>query len=479
MEIRPASRLVEQFRAPKRTLGDLEADAAAKLITAASDVALVIDSKGIIRDVALGSEELVRDGFGDWVGQRWIDTVTSESREKIQEILAEAVSKALPRWRQVNHPTKLGGDVPVRYSAVQIGPSGRVVAVGRDLRAIAALQHRLVDAQQTVEREYGKLRHAETRYRLLFRISSEAVLIVDAQTLRIVEANPTAGRMIGISVKKLANRPFIELFDEDSQQKLDAHLAAVRAVGSAYDVRVQSDDGKIDLVASASMFRQDQSAQFLVRLTPPSTAASGWLASRSDIFDVIQKLPDGFVVVDQDRRIVTANTAFLDLAQIATEEQVRGESLARWVGRHKVDLDVLFKTLREHRSVRNFATTVRGEYGAQEDVDVSAVAIEGEEQSRFGLTVRLASRRIETAGNGTATLHRSVDQLTELVGRVSLKELVRESTDLIERLCIEAALQLTGDNRASAAELLGLSRQGLYSKLRRHGIGDLDGTDED
>jgi chlorophyll/bacteriochlorophyll a synthase len=31
-----------------------------------------------------------------------------------------------------------------------------------------------------------------------------------------------------------------------------------------------------------------------------------------------------------------------------------------------------------------------------------------------------------------------------------LKDLVRESTDLIEQLCIEAALELTGDNRASA-----------------------------
>jgi DNA-binding NtrC family response regulator len=46
---------------------------------------------------------------------------------------------------------------------------------------------------------------------------------------------------------------------------------------------------------------------------------------------------------------------------------------------------------------------------------------------------------------------------------------------MIERLCIEAALELTDDNRASAAEMLGLSRQGLYSKLRRHGMGDLDG----
>jgi DNA-binding NtrC family response regulator len=43
---------------------------------------------------------------------------------------------------------------------------------------------------------------------------------------------------------------------------------------------------------------------------------------------------------------------------------------------------------------------------------------------------------------------------------------------MIEKLCIEAALELTGDNRASAAEMLGLSRQSLYVKLRRYGIAD-------
>ena len=68
---------------------------------------------------------------------------------------------------------------------------------------------------------------------------------------------------------------------------------------------------------------------------------------------------------------------------------------------------------------------------------------------------------------------KSVEQLTELVGHVSLKDLVRETTDMIERLSIEAALELSGDNRASAAELLGLSRQSLYAKLHRYGLGDL------
>ncbi|WP_395174382.1 helix-turn-helix domain-containing protein [Roseibium alexandrii] len=51
-----------------------------------------------------------------------------------------------------------------------------------------------------------------------------------------------------------------------------------------------------------------------------------------------------------------------------------------------------------------------------------------------------------------------------------MKELIRESLDVVERICIEAALDQTNNNRASAAEILGLSRQSLYIKLRRHGL---------
>jgi DNA-binding NtrC family response regulator len=92
--------------------------------------------------------------------------------------------------------------------------------------------------------------------------------------------------------------------------------------------------------------------------------------------------------------------------------------------------------------------------------------------------IRNIGRRIPADSRVGRELPRSVDQLTELIGRVPLKDLVREATDMIERLCIQAALEMTGDNRASAAELLGLSRQSLYVKLRRHGLGDLAGEDD-
>jgi transcriptional regulator PpsR len=105
-------------------------------------------------------------------------------------------------------------------------------------------------------------------------------------------------------------------------------------------------------------------------------------------------------------------------------------------------------------------------------VEISAVAVHNGDQPSFGFIIRNVDRRVSADTRGEGALPRSIEHLSELVGRVPLKEVVRESTDMIERLCIEAALELTGDNRASAAELLGLSRQSLYVKLRRYGLSD-------
>jgi transcriptional regulator PpsR len=123
--------------------------------------------------------------------------------------------------------------------------------------------------------------------------------------------------------------------------------------------------------------------------------------------------------------------------------------------------------------VRLFATTLRGEYGAVSDVEISATMAPHGERSSLGFTIRDVGRRLTGEARGKKELPRSVGQLTELVGRVPLKDIVGETTDMIEQLCIEAALELTHDNRASAAEMLGLSRQSLYVKLRRYGVGDL------
>ena len=166
--------------------------------------------------------------------------------------------------------------------------------------------------------------------------------------------------------------------------------------------------------------------------------------------------------------------------QFSAEDQVRGQSLGRWLGRTGVDLNVMLATVREQGSLRLFSTVVRGEYGAEAEVEISGGTVADAETPSLAFVVRHVGRRLAGDSAGAAmAAPRSVEQLTQLVGRRPLKELVRESTDLIEQLCIEAALQLTQDNRASAAEMLGLSRQSLYVKLRRYGMAErgADGGD--
>jgi transcriptional regulator PpsR len=120
---------------------------------------------------------------------------------------------------------------------------------------------------------------------------------------------------------------------------------------------------------------------------------------------------------------------------------------------------------------------MRAEDGGTVQVEISAVSVRNAGQSCFGYAVRNVGPRVHVSSRAAKELPRSVEQLTELIGRVALKDLVREATEVIERLSIEAALELTGDNRASAAEMLGLSRQSLYVKLRRYGLGDLNGVE--
>lgn len=470
----------KHFDAPKKSLGGLDPEAAATLIAATTDVALVLDRQGVIRDLSFGSAEMSAEGYGSWIGQAWVDVVTVESRPKVEALLREAAANSATRWRHVNHPSAKGADVPVLYSAIRVGKDGGMVVVGRDLRSVAALQQRLVAAQQSMERDYWRLRHVETRYRLLFEMASEAVLVVDAATLRITEANPAAADLLGESVKRLVGRTFPEGFDADSMHAIKALLAAARSAGRSDDLRVRLASGQREFLLAASLFRQDNSAYFLVRLArqEAGTNATTVPKRKSVLLELVENAPDGFVVTDLTGRILTANRAFIDLAQIATEELVRNESLERWLGRPGVDLKVLISNLRQHGAVQLYATTLLGEFGTSTEVEISAVAVPHADEPCLGFTIRNVGRRLMADSRAGRELPRSVEQLTELVGRVSLKDLVRESTDLIERLCIEAALELTGDNRASAAEMLGLSRQSLYVKLRRYGLGDLAPEEE-
>lgn len=461
-------------------LADLNSGTTAALVSASADVVLVVDEMGIIRDMAFGSDELLSHGYRRWLGKPWSQTVTVESRPKVEEMLKEADSGGTSKWRHVNHPSDDGADLPLSCSVVPIhragGSSrsggGHSVVFGRDLRSQVALQQRVVSAQLSMERDYWRLRHVETRYRLLFQVAVEAVMILDATTEKLEDANPAAYKLIG----QAARRPgwsLSESIDSGSMAAVQQLFAMLRANGRGDAVEVRLSGSSDPFMLSASLFRQESSTHLLLRFAssqPRSQVVDR--GSKQRLLEIVENAPDALVVTDLDGRVLTVNRAFLELAQIANEEMAVGQSLEKWLGRTGVDLSVLISNLRQRGAVRLFATQMTGEFGSTAEVEISAVAVTEGDHPCLGFTIRDVGRRLTSDARVGKELPRSAGQMTELVGRVPLRDIVRETTDLIEQLCIEAALQLTGDNRASAAEMLGLSRQSLYVKLRRFGVSD-------
>lgn len=461
------------FGTPDAMPGSLSAGVAAKLLAAVGDVALVLSADGAILDVAVSHGDLANHGFGDWVGSAFVDTVGVDSRRKVTEMLAEAVLPgATPRWRQVNHPAA-GGDVPVRYLVMALGESERLIAIGRDMRGVAAMQQRLLQTQQSLERDYVRLRQAETRYRLLFDMASEPVLIVDAATRRIREANPAAHRLFDAADGSLIGNPVHAIVDPRDRDDFVAHLGAAEAADELPPATLRLSDRRGEARVSARLFRQSRMPLLLVRIAAAEGAVDEHRRYDAALGEVVERMPDAFVLADRDLVILAANAAFVEMAEMPSTERVIGARLGVWLGRPGIDLELIVGQLREHGAVRNLSSIVRGAAGAEEEVELSGVVAPMDDGECYGFTIRNVGRRMPSGPVVPGDVPRSVEQLTELVGRMSLKEIVRESTDLIERLCIEAALTYTSDNRASAAEILGVSRQSLYSKLHRHGLGNL------
>ena len=445
-------------------LSNFEASDAASAIARAADVALIVDHAGIVQDVAVNSDELSKAGVGRWIGQHLSDLVTVESRPKIDSLMADDATE-LRRWRQVNHPVVGSDDIPVEYAVIHISADQRILA-GRELSGIAQLQQRLIAAQQSIEREYARVRGVEARYRTLFQLTSEAVLIVDAATENVVEANPAAIALLQAKSPRNGSIAFGNLLAAPDAASVEGLFATVRATGNSETASLRAASGRTIAIV-VSMFNQSGKAFFLVRVrdTEDGEAAAG---KPSPLVELVDRMPEGFVICDAKGEIISANAAFVELTQNVAIEQVRGEPISRWIGRTGVDTNLLLGALAKHDAVQRFATVVRDEHGGTEHVEIAAVSVMSLNGDKlYGLSLRTIRPEALSAASG---LERSVEHLAGLVGSVPLKDLVREATDLIERMCIEAALRLTDDNRASAAEILGLSRQSLYNKMRRYDL---------
>jgi transcriptional regulator PpsR len=442
-------------------LSGCAAELAEAFVSLASDIALVIDEHGVIQSVAQSATTPIASGASQWVGRPWIDTVTGDTRRKVELMLTDLKSTGIARRREVNVPGDKSGDVPVAFSAMRLGAFGPVLAVGRDLRAVSAIQQRFLDAQQELERGYWRARQAESRYRLLFQVATDAVLTVDAHSLRILEANHAAASLLGAGAV-LAGRAAPELFDRSSRGGLQELLLNAGSSGRPAEIHARLPGTQALAAVSATPFRAGDGLRLLLRVRCDAASGSGAASDMNRTLALlVDSTRDGVVVTDSSGRIVVANPAFLALVQGLSEDDVRSQPIGAWVGRIATDVSAVLAGAHQHGIAHLVRSSVRRTDGTHVDVDVTAALLAEGEQECFGFTIRACEPRAEPR----AALAQALAALDERVGQLPLAELVAQSKRLVEHRFMQSAMARTHGDASAAAALLGVAVEQLLQGL--------------
>jgi transcriptional regulator PpsR len=479
-------------------LSDCAAELAEAFVSLASDIALVIDERGTVTQVAQNSAAPVAMGAAAWVGRPWAETVTGDTRRKIELMLDDIEVTGVARRREVNLPGD-GGDIPVAFTALRLGRGGPVIAVGRDLRAVAAIQQRFLDVQQEMERSYWRARQLESRYRLLFQVATDAVMTVEAHSLRVIEANHAAVGFFGGSAGgglPLAGQVATQLFDGASRVAVHGLLDNARASGQPAEIHARLAGGSSQVAGSqvavsATPFRASNGMRLLmrVRAQDPSTQAQNELSMA--LARLVDTTEDGIVITDSAGRITVANPAFITMVGAASEEAVHGRPIADWVGRIPEDVPALIAGVHGHGIARLVRTSLRrapgtiGAHGAIRapsapgaiDVDVSAALLTEGDQECFGFTLRLSAEHKPAAAPDArrTSLLRSLAAIESELGSDSAPELVARGRRLLDQYLAQVALERAAGDTARAASLLGVQEDDLVrlngesSAAARHG----------
>jgi hypothetical protein len=236
-----------------------------------------------------------------------------------------------------------------------------------------------------------------------------------------------------------------------------------------------------DVEISSVLLREGNHNICLVTIKPKANGIQIGSASDQSVLvsQAVEDFQDGFIICSANGVILTTNNAFLSMSQSTQKDNILGKSFELWLGRTSIDLKIILGTVREHGVIKDYATTITTDDGSSPlNVVISATNFNAGKLSAVAIGIHQLSKTAREPASKSDNLGKNAKELTQLVGKVPLKQIVTETTDIIEKLCILAALDLTISNRASAAELLGLSRQGLYIKMRRFGIIDSNASDD-
>ncbi len=449
----------------------IEPEYLGSILAAASDIALFVKLDGKILSILVNESEKSLGKLSHWEGREIRDFLTSESIEKFDVVINQiSAGQSVMHSVELNHQDNAIWQFPVRYSIHRLGMQDTILMLGRDLRSIAETQQQLVKAQIAIERGYEDSRSSDARFRMLMANTRDAVVFVSIIDGKVKEANTIAAATIGVPNDSLANTEFSSYFENYGQNGIINSLVAATEESSNLTISVGLSNGGKVVRIYPSLFRTSGQRYLLCRLEADADKVVKDDDLSKNLLSLYQSGPDAIVFTQSNGIIEAANEGFLDLINAPSLPKVKGRSLANFLTRGQIDLAVMLDNVVRSGQMRIYATELQNEFGVKLAVEVSVAKLGTASRPLAAFVIRDANRAETLRPRPNETKSESSSSVAELVGSATLKEIVGETNDMIEKICIETALEITKNNRAAAAEMLGLSRQSLYVKLRKFGL---------
>lgn len=439
------------------------------IIAEVADLGIVISDTGDVLSVLVNP---LYDAFRalERFENRDIRTaLTVESIPKFESRLEAFVSgDATIRAVELNHSSAVGNwEFPIRYSFHRIGPDGAILMLGRDLRPVAEMQQQLVKAQVALEQDYETQREHDTRFRVLMHNTSDALVFLSAHTGLVTEANTHAADMLGTNPDALIGKTFMDAFTSKRAGDLIGELTTQAISDSDDPVSVSLRGTGMKLELKPVLFRAAGERVLMCRISTPEDSHERTDTLSNNLRGLYQSSTDAIVFTTEDGAILSANDGFLGLIDTAHDISIRGNNFGQYLQRGSVDVKVMVENATRHGSMRVYATRVAGNYGASRAVEISVSRVLAGEAVVLAFVIRENTMPDSNRDTSGSTTEETMQSVKELVGQATLKDIVAETTNVVEKMCIETAVALTMNNRVAAAEMLGLSRQSLYVKLRK------------
>ena len=442
-----------------------------EIVSTAADISLLIAADGRVTAVMANPGHTAFGRLDAWIGKPLAEVVTDESYEKLLKRL-DMMNRPGTRslMVEINHldPTLL--EFPVRYSMHTIGKDKSILMMGRDMRPVAEMQQQLVMAQFALERDYETHREMDTRYRVLMEATRDAVVLVAMNSGRIADLNAAAAVMLGGSRQDLVGAAIAQEFEGRRRGEFLENLSNIASADAVSPVELVARRSQRRVRVIPKLFRAAGERLMMCRLEAPEQGNSSNTETNENLERLFHEGVDAMVFLDQDGNISSANDAFLKLTDSTHLASVRGRTLADFLARGGVDLRVLLENARRARQLRMYVTRILNEFKGEVAVEISATFLSDRPKPGYGLIIRDASRAEMLRKPGFTAGDDGMRSVMELVGSSTLKDIVAETTDVVEKMCIQTAVDLTRNNRVAAAEMLGLSRQSMYVKLRKFGL---------